>query len=315
MLNQIEIFKLIDSRFTVRGDFLRAVADTLSISLPNVRRRVNGKTTLIYDEMRKLIKEFDISEEELFPNRIDQLSFNYRKLDLAYIENYEIYLKDLQTKWEKAAENKSTKITIVTDEIPIFYLMAYPQLTLFKLYCYSYDMGVYKSSFESFIANFEKHDVAKYFKRIRTAYGQVDSLEIWDEEVLSTILNDFKSKKDLDCFDDQATLENLKEDIKELINKFRLTVVAGNKEEGGKLEFFRSESINRLSYMLVEENDSSRLAIKLYRVNTTSTKNPNLIEESKKWVNVATNNSLSLRVGSERKRKIFFDSLITKIDT
>lgn len=232
MIDQTDFFKIIESRFTDRNEFLQAIMDVLCIELSNVHRRINGTTLLNFKEQQKLIAAFDIRPEEIYVNTMDRLFFNYRHLNLPKIENYKAYLEGLLAVWEKAAEDTTSKISIVTDEIPIFYFMAYPRLTMFKLYCYSYDMNVYKSSFESFIAEIEKHDITEYFERIRLAYDKVDSLEIWDDEVLSTILHDFNHKRDLDCFANEATLQGLKEDLRDLISDFRKTVVAGEKKEG-----------------------------------------------------------------------------------
>lgn len=314
MIDQTKIFKIIEKQFSDRGEFLQAIADTLCVTLPNVRRRISGQTKLIYEEVQKLVETFSLGMEDLFPGRKEILLFTYRKLDLPDIENYVAYLEGLLAMWERAAEDKSSKISIVTDEIPIFYFMDYPQLTMFKLYSYAYDMDVYKSSFESFVEKMEKHDFTGYFKRISTAYSKIESIEIWDNKVLNRIIHDLNLKQDLDCFKKTSTVDDLKNDLRDLLNNFRKTVVKGSKNGGGKLGFLHKESINRLSFMLVEDSHSASLSIKLHTINSMTTRNIYLIEEGKKWVKSAIDSSLALSLGSKSKRKIYFDRLIDRID-
>ncbi|PRD54708.1 hypothetical protein [Sphingobacterium gobiense] len=314
MIDQETLFKIIERRFENTSDFQQAMNDILGVEESNIRRRLNGSTQLRYAELQKLVEKFSISRHELFPDPDEDVSFKYIRLDYPSIENYLRYIQGFASTLEGAAAISESKIYFVADDIPIFHYMRFPELTAFKLYSYAYDMKIVNMSFEVYLDIFREQDLLPIFRRISNAYNRIQSVEVWDDDVLETLLSSIGGKQDLNCFERSETVAMLLGQLKELLYGFRTLAESGEKDPGVKFEFFKNESINRLPYMMLSNGSASSLTLKLQIINSMNTGQPEFVEEGAKWFDATVNKSLALSMGAERQRNRYFQLLHDRIE-
>lgn len=313
MIDQETLFKIIKRRFENPADFQQALHEILGVQESNLHKRFNGSTPLRYYELQKLVKIFSISRHELFRDPDDDVGFKYIRLDYPSVENYLRYIQGLAGMLEKAAAIPESKIYFVADDVPIFHYMRFPELTAFKLYSYAYDMKIISMSFEAYLDIFMEQNLLSVFQRIDQAYNQIQSVEIWDDQVLEMLLFSVGGKYDLNCFDHSETVEMLLGQLKELLYGFRGLVERGEKDPDVKFEFFKNESLNRLPYMMLDNGTGSSLTLKLQIINSMGTTQPEFVEEGAKWFDATVNKSLALSMGAERQRNLYFQLLHDQI--
>ena len=313
MIDQETLFKIIAQRFDKKADFYQSVADVLSVEISNVRKRTNGSTPIRYDEMKKLIKSFSISRHDLFQNPDTGIGFKYIRLDVPSMDNYLRYIQALAAMLERAMAIPGSKIYFVADDIPIFHYMRFPELTAFKLYSYAYDMKMVNISFEAYLDIFAEQNLQPIFQRIDQAYRQIQSVEIWDDQVLEMLLFNIGGKRDLNCFENNATVMLLLSQLKDLLSHFRVQVESGEKDPDVKFEFFKNESLNRLSYMMLNSGSDSSLTLKLQIINSMYTGQSEFVQEGEKWFDATVNRSLALGMGAQRQRNLYFKLLHDQI--
>lgn len=192
--------------------------------------------------------------------------------------------------------------------------MPYPELTYFKLFVYASGVLKLPHTFEEFVELIQPLELPTVFDRISKAYATGASVEIWDDKVLDDLLFQIKYMDDLKCFKKRSSLELLLEQLEKLLRNFQATVKKGSKAEGGTLEFFRNQTLNRLGYMIMEHSDGKRVNIKLNAINSISTDHPHFIEESEKWCEAAVNSSMGMGVGAKREFSLYFQKLQNQID-
>lgn len=314
MIEQEDLFRLITSKFGSKAEAARAIAAVLYVQPKAARRWINAEVRVSYDMIKKLVEHFDIKGHEIMPAQQDTIHMHYTNLVTDDPTNYLRYMDRIAGLLEQAVDDPAAEIGFVADDIPIFHFMPYKELIYFKLFAYRSDVQSGEDlTFEQFCEQMEPLNLANTFQRIDKAYAQIASTEIWGATVLQDILFRIRFLWDTGRFALFSSVEKLLDLLKDLVEKFNARVVSGQKDAGGKLQFFQNDAGNRLGFMLVQTAEKTVVTIKLHTINSISSECGTIVNEMLKWYRATIDQSLNLGIGAVRERKIYFGNLDSQL--
>ncbi|WP_140937599.1 hypothetical protein [Sphingobacterium lumbrici] len=314
MKTQKEIFDFIAQRFKTKETMHAAIADLFSVEASTASKWSYGTTILGLDRLKVLVDHFELKPADLFSSVFEEVSFSFMPLDMDDLGIYYRYMLGLAARLEQAAASGQASISFIADEVPIFHFMFYTNLTYFKLYSYAYDMLKFNMKYEEFVERLEAYDLKSVFRRIAKAYERITSVEVWDDYVLDAVLFQIEHMEILDHYADLNSKKIILQELLDMIERFKLTSIAGQKPSGVKLEFFRKDSPIRIGYMLVNDGAESSLSIKVDTINSMSTRDHRAIAIFSRSFRAAIDKSTYVGNGGERERTIYYRNLIARIN-
>ena len=119
-----------------------ALIETLKISLDAAYRRINNKVDLTLEEALKLCKRYKISIDGIASINEEKILFGYFALfNEHFTKSYNEYLLTLEASLNGVISGNG-KFYVSASDIPIGFMLRYPKLMAFKLYCWQNDMIV-----------------------------------------------------------------------------------------------------------------------------------------------------------------------------
>lgn len=315
MISKNEFFDLIAARFKNKREAQKTIADLMHVSPDTVKKWMYNDVALSYERFCEMVHLFELEPEDIFRSQKRFVNFRYVELDEDSPENYLEYIRSLADMLEHVAGQADAKISFRADEIPIFHLLPFRNLSYFRLYCYGYEMFGYTMSFEEFVEQMQEYEVEQIFDRIKAAYDRVDSTEIWDDRVLNALLYHVEYMHDVKLFSNGSSALQLLDETEQLIVGFWRMAEAGKKETGAKFKFFKMAVPVRLGSMLVQYGDQTKLVIKLDTINSISTGNSAVTAEADRAFRAAIDKSAALGVGAKRERTLYFRKQKRRIES
>lgn len=315
MISQKEFFELICARFKTKTEASVFIAKEFNISVDTVKKWIYGQVVIDILQLQRLIDIFDIDSHKLFKRQENTVNFKYIKLTSGSTENYKKYITSMANLLEKISHDENAQLLFKADDIPIFHLLPYRNLTYFRLYCFAYNIYDYTATFEEFLHLMQELEVQSAFDRIWQAYNQIESVEIWDEYVLATFLRDIRDMYSMNIFENKASAIKLLDEANEMIKKVWGMVGSGKKETGVNFDFYTKSTPTRMGGMFVKHNDQLSHLINLDMINSMYTDNVEYTSESFKMYESCLERSCSLGKGSKRERTLYFKKLKSELKT
>jgi len=317
MINKYELVALICAKYKSKEEAKRTICEKLDVNPETVHKWIYGERGIPMDRYVELVEKFNVLPQEVFKGQPGLVWFGYRFLASEDMGTYIGYISGMALMLEKIAADPQGSITFNADEIPIFHFMPFKMLTYFKLYCYSYEMQKGDSlqgiKFEEFVEELERYPLESIFERIASAYGKIESREIWYDELLLSILYNLRFMDSLCRFGEKGTLELLLDELDALVRSFQRQVVHGKKANGKKFDFFRKPFPGGVAGMLVYTEGQKAVSIKVGTINSMTTRDEVFVEGFEYALNGIINQSSILGVGSEIERTRFFSRLFESI--
>lgn len=314
MKSQKEFFETICARFKNKAEMYVEVGRQLSVSTDTVSKWAYGASQLNYDRIQQLVAHFGLSPGDLFHSRPELVMFRFAPIDMHEVESYSRYIRGFLAMLQQAEGQPDAHISFHADELPIFHLMKFPRLVYFKLYSFAYDTLKVELTFEAFMEQMQSYDLEPVFGEIAESYRRIPSIEVWDDQVLDTLLYQIEHFDVLDRYEDPGSKEAILHDLSDLVRGFQETAVKAMKDVGVRFEFYRRHSPAKKGYMLLEGGGQCRLAIKADTINSMSTQAPDVAASYRGSFNATVNKSTSVGMGAERERTLFFGKLKEKIE-
>lgn len=315
MITQKEFFELICTNFATKAQARMDIAEHFDVSPETVKKWMYGNVSLNFSQVRELVTLFDIAPQDLFTSQKEFVGFRYISLKSGNPEDYKKYITGLAELLEEVAEQPDAKVFFKADEVPLFYLFPFPNLSYYRLYTYGCNMYDYEMKFEEFVRQMIKLDVEPIFNRIQQAYSRIEGEEVWDNYVLESVLRDIEDMYRINRFEDRSTAIQLLDETTVMIENFLEMVESRKKETGVKFVFYKQDSPIRMGLMFVEYKDKLIQLIKLDTINSMSTDNRKYTSESFKAYKASIEHSISLEKGSKKERTLYFRRLLNRINT
>lgn len=165
------------------------IADLLNISTDSAYRRIRGETLLTIDEFLILSSKFNISLDGLAGHSGDYVTF--RHLAINY-QNYTIesLFQIILTDFEQASKVENSKLIYLARDIPIFYLLQFPEIRAFKIFLWQnlhHDPNLSVSVFKPEEVDKE---MMKLGRKIWDNFVRYPSIEIWGVPTFESLVDE-----------------------------------------------------------------------------------------------------------------------------
>lgn len=217
----LQFIKKLKLRSNKNISFIEEVASVLEINYDAAYRRVNGRTSISLDDAIKLSKHFKISLNSLFSANDDTINVN-KTTDIKDFRTLENYYDLVNEKLKPIAFKKDVLMYYNAKELPVLHILKNTLLLRFKIYVWLQVLGkdnhVKKISFENFnIPN----SLIESALNVGEMYRNVNVIEIWNVNIINTILHQIKYFFEVDlitaknaliiCQDLIKTIKNIEE--------------------------------------------------------------------------------------------------------
>lgn len=316
---QIDIFNDIRKKLGENVSLVEYVADLLNVSSDAAYRRIRGAKELGINEFLTLCVHFNISLDNLMGLSNDHVMFRYKTLNSTQIEHYCSYMNSLGKTLEDLKRVKNKQIVLVANDIPIFHLLHFKELALFKIFVWFNSMANKESAvkFGDFINEFESEELLSCYSRMANDYLLIPSIEIWTHETIDSILSLIRFYTEAGYF---ASLEMPLKLCKQLISLIEMLQKwcmsqSKNKQnvEGEELKLYLSDVALENSFVVFTEEEQKLCLLKLYTINSLQTRHDEFIKESEEWIKSTINKSLLISGASQKERNRFFSRQKQKI--
>jgi hypothetical protein len=288
------------------------LSELLHISTDAAYRRLSGKVDLTLEEAAKLCSQYNLSIDNLTSLSNKKISFDYFALFNEYFtDSYTVYLTALESSLQEVITTNGN-IFVAAADIPIGFLLRYPKLMAFKLYCWRNDM-VGPNKQVLFTTKAELNPYSQFFSRFPKLYEKANSIELWCKQTFSSFIESLTFYKELSLIPDEA-LSILKNNLHDLLKDVESFANEGNKGGGGRFELYLSPLTLANSIFLLDRNDKMTSFLKMYSINSIWTSNTLYCSEQKKWFEALINSSTKISGSGMKERKRFFEDIHNQVD-
>jgi hypothetical protein len=259
-----------------------AIGSVIGISKGEAYKKINGKTLLTLPQVQALCDHFNINfaiqgQHNRNSGIVSFTPFHTGKVGVKeYIASLEQFLKDI------AACNES-KLTCATDDIPIFHLFAYPELTAFKLHFWQMRV-IDNAPFQLKMSDWKK-PVLQATANMHNLYKQIPSLEVWTKTSLLNTLEQIKYAAETGIITDKKLGRVICTQLRSALSDIELYAVNRTKGENKKVLFdwYFYDIIGTITY-LAEMDGRDVTYLRFNTFNTIREENGPLCIEVKHWL-------------------------------
>ena len=156
-------------------------------------RRFRGEISLKFEELIVLCNHFHISMDSLVDGTgQNQILCKYSPLNLTDGGDYLTFVKNSSDSLERTKSSPQGEIMLSAVDVPIFHILPYRELALFKLFSWSKIVYGYKADYDTFVKETETGEYNKslegYYQKIMINYQLIPSTEIWTDFTTDAII-------------------------------------------------------------------------------------------------------------------------------
>lgn len=303
----------------------RELTKLLNLSEASAYRRINGQTPLTFDELQQLTNYYRISIDEFFAfaelEGKPHLAFSWQSgFDQEHA--YRGFLTWLLNDLEQTHDQK-TRIIFHAKDFPVFFNFVFPEIGEFKSFFWQKTlMRVEGFKYKKYACEHLPSDNLDLGQRIFRRYSELDSMELWNDEVLTSILKQISYCHEVGYMSTKQDTIILLQKLKELVCLWRDMAEEGKKhvparpgEGGGKFELYQNEIILGDNSILLEQGHDRRIYLSQNIIQGLITTDRQFVENSWQMKTNLFKNSMLLSNSAERERMKYFSGLISRIES
>lgn len=297
------------------------LADLLHVSNDSAYRRIRGETSLTFEEIFELSQKYQISLDALSGGSSNAITFRYKTLNAETL-NMEQYLDSILQDLKMINSFDEKQIIYAAKDIPVFHLFQVPEIAAFKTFMWM-----------KTIASFEGMDDMKFDpakmdpkildlgKQIIDEYMSIPTIEIWNEETITSILQQIIYYNEAGLFAEKGTASLMCDKLSELVEHLQLEASHGFKFHLGRKPVGKEDSFQMyINEIVLPENtiqvsmgDNRAVYITHNIMNYLVTTNPNFCETTRSTQDNLIKRSILVSGVSEKERNKFIIGVNNKI--
>jgi hypothetical protein len=193
------------------------------------------------------------------------------------------YVKSLETFLVTLGKTSKKKITCATDDIPIFHMFKYPELTAFKLHFWNLRI----ENNPNIVFDFSKFDqsVLETAAQLHHLYTNIPSSEIWTNQLSLNTIEQIRYAAENDLFANKETGKIICGQLTSTIKDVEEYALKGNKggSNDSAFEWYFYNVIGGITY-LAEADGNKTAFIRFNTFNNLQVDNGPLCEEVTHWL-------------------------------
>ncbi len=279
---QANFFKQIVKKKTTGKKLSDELVDLLGISKGEAYKKINTKSLLTITQIKLLCDKFQVrftidGKENRSSSNINFTPFHTGKVAVKdYINSLEKYLTNI-------AASKNRKLSCATDDIPIFHLFQYPELTAFKLHFWQ--MRIIDQASFKFNMNDYGASVLQPAAKLHDLYKTIPSVEIWTKSSLLNTLDQIRYAAEAKIITDKTVGKLICSQLRSTLADIELYAINRNKSTKGEASFdwYFYDIIGTVTY-LAEMDGELGTFIRFNTFNSIQEENGPLCTEVKYWL-------------------------------
>jgi hypothetical protein len=233
------------------------------------------------------------------------------------VESMEFYLKGLFGLARRQSERPNSYIYYAAKDFPHYYMFGDDLLAAFKLFFWIKNQ-LNSDDFED--KKFDPADIPEHFmtycQNIHERYITLNRTEIWTYETVDTVINEINYALEAGYFKDKKQALTVIEAYRQLIFNVKELTKAARKRQEGEPEFniYHCENMMMDNSILATSDQESFAFINFGGLSYLQINSNWVCQEVYDWTQSQIMKSDNLTVASERKRNLFFEKALVKID-
>ena len=312
--NQIKLLELIKKEISPSMNLVDAVSEKLGVAHAATYRRMRGEKIMSFDEAVKLCNAFNISMDSFVSVTNQKLiQCHYTPLNLSDIKDFILFVQTSLESFENIKKAKGELILTAVD-IPIFHLLPYKELTLFKLFSWSKSVYDFTGDYEAFVKETDGVETLSInYKKILDNYRLIPSTEVWTDNTTDTIVRLIRHHFIMEHFDDKETPILLCNQLMDLMDTLQEWTKNGTKELNTPFKFYVCETDIANTFILFKSAKRSNCMVRLYTINGLGISDESFCKETENWLQKSIQQSILISGTAERERINFFNAQRKKI--
>lgn len=281
--SQADFLQQIANRLPPTHKIADALTEVLHIGKSEAYKKIRGNSLLTLPQIETLCNHFNINfaihgQQNRSSGILNFAPFHTGKISVKdYINSLVMFLQDIGSANQK-------KLTCATDDIPLFHLFKYPELTAFKLHFWQMrviDKAPFKLNMNDWGAS-----VLKPAAHMHELYLQIPSVEVWTKTSLLNTLEQIKYAAEVGIITDKKLGKVICEQLRTAISDIELYAVNRNKQTKNEVLFdwYFYDIIGTITY-LAEMDGRCTTYVRFNTFNTLREDNGPLCTEVKHWLN------------------------------
>jgi len=318
---QAQFFQYAKAKIGADTSLVEDVAEALNISTDSAYRRIRGEKPISFEELYILSNRYRMSLDTLLQLQTDTIPFQGKFVDPVSFRFTE-YLTAVGQQVKYMASFKQREMYYLCKDIPIFHHYHYKELAAFK-YFFWHKTLLQSPDFVSKKVSLSDYpdEVFGIGRKALETYNQIDSIELWNLESLTSTLRQVEYYQDTQSFQSKKDLLLVYESLERLFGHLELQAELGYKFDHDDPERKPLSSF-KLYYNEVVTGDNSILVIldgaKISFIVHTSmnfmiTRDPGFCDNLYSFYDNLMRKSTLISSVSERERSKFFKLLRNRI--
>lgn len=279
---QVNFFKQLSRKLPVNRKMSDELVELLGISKGEAYKKINTKSLLTIPQIKLLCDKFQVSFTIAGKENRSAANVNFTPFHTGKI-TVKDYISSLEKFLDNIAAAGNGKLTCATDDIPIFHLFQYPELTAFKLHFWQ--MRIIDQAPFKFNVNDWGASVLHAAARLHQLYQTIPSVEVWTKTSLLNTLDQIKYAAETKIITDKKTGKLICTQLRSALAEIEMYAINRNKLSKNEVPFdwYFYDIIGTITY-LAEMNGELATYIRFNTFNTIQEENGPLSTEVKHWL-------------------------------
>lgn len=286
---QADFFRQLSQKLGPNKKLSNELVDLLGISKGEAYKKINTKSLLTIPQIKILCNHFKTSFTIQGIENRASASINFSPFHTGKI-GVKDYINSLEKFLTNIASAKSSKLTCATDDIPIFHLFQYPELTAFKLHFWQ--MRVIDKAPFKFMMNEWGSSVLQPASHLHELYKTIPSVEVWTKTSLLNTLEQIRYATEAKIITDKILGRLICDQLRTALADIEMYAINRNKSSTGEVLFdwYFYDIIGTITYLAEMDGDLAAY-IRFNTFNTIQEENGPLCTEVKHWLHNLINDS------------------------
>lgn len=314
MNKEIAIFDYIRKNIPASSSLVDVISDVLELSYDASYRRINGKTSLSFDEAYRLIEHFKIPLKNIYDVENEHIITGTRTVNKGSVTGLEEYFSKFTSIVSGFSKVKNTQVIYTAKDLPIYHSLETPFTRRFKLFAFTYllsdDTNNFNVRFEDFKAPKSLNDSAK---KISKSFKKLPIHEIWNDTTLNSNLYQINFLHDLRLI----TTEEALQVCDDFIENMKLIE---NRASEGRIEntdvpfkLYYNRMINLNNSFFITSKDQRKLIMPYTTLSFLTIDDDKMNDEVASYFNNQLEFSKNLSDGTGMERKLFFTGVYERL--
>jgi len=318
------VFEKIKNRLSDPKELVERIMEVLNLSKSACYKRLRSESLLTLDELAILMKEFDLSYDEIVLKEKVKIGFlfPYKNLEIRNFFDYVGPLKDFVL---RARDIPGLTVHYAINEFPFFFYFHDKDLTHFTFFTFAqtvWNISSYKAAKFSLEEFSEWPLIEPDIQLIHKGYYKIPNVEIWNSGVLLNTLNQIKYLLQAGFFKFPEEALVLCDKLDQVISHISRMAEAGQRFLIGqdpvsstvKFEMYHNEIAHTNNILLLKAPDFNQIYFAYDNPNYIITDEENIIKYTTDWFETMKKVALPISLAADKNRRYFFSQIHKQIE-